>query len=152
MKKPKKNKVVTFKDLCKNYKNKGYLKQIPLIKRSDVKYYYTATHYDGACSGLLYYQDKLHYFHIFNGVLDRIRKIAILETSQSLLNICLHDMKLFQENLGFHTTFDENEKRIIQPPLLQDPKPDNFWKNKLLKEEHFNNAIVLARYNLGYKK
>lgn len=92
---------------------RDFKKILPRIKRKDVKLIFSSTHYDGPCSGMLWYQEQKYWFDIINSFEHWYRYFAIIKISEEeiLKEETIH--KLFQDKVGMHTTYNlETQTRL----------------------------------------
>ncbi len=101
--------------------------KMPEILRSEVRWLNRHGYWDGIMSGVLLYKNKKYWFtwidenedmcefvDLPDGTRDWYRKYGIFEMSEENQKEIEHMEKLFYDNVATYSTYDENEKPILE--------------------------------------
>lgn len=94
---------------------KTLYKQLPRIKRSEIRMLWHTSYWDGPLAGHVLYQGKQYWFNcVFEAEnRRRTRHFVLVELTPEQLEE-EHDWhRLFQEKVGTHTDYDESGQRAI---------------------------------------
>jgi hypothetical protein len=116
------------------------------IPREEVRWHWSSGHYDGPRSGVMIYKgEKLWVECYLNAALSEdaedSRFVLFRLTAEQLAEQEKWH-RLFQENLGMHTDYDESGKRLSGGPLNAPANPTLFWDAPRKDPELSPNAII----------
>lgn len=139
--------MTTFSDLQSNQD----LSHLPKIEKSQFRLLWHCDYWDGAKSGVLLYQNKKHWFQIFNesdenesDEVDYCRRFAIIELSESQLVEEEYWHELFKEKVGTHTDYDERGNRSVGALKPREMWSEFYDKHKNRKHQDFSNNLVVG--------
>lgn len=137
-----------------------YYQQLPQIDEQDVRILWHCGYYDGPLDGILLYQEQVHWFQIFyalrtdeirsrtdkNGTtwLDHFVRYLVVELSDEQAKEEAYWHKLFQEEVGTHTDYNEAGHRTIGALKSQDIWHEFYEAYKTRKPHDLSNNRVVG--------
>ncbi len=101
-------------------------RQFPQIERTHLKFLWYSDFWDGPLSGMLVYNGQKYWFEIFgeaDETEDFYRRFFVIRLTSTQIEEELKWHKLFEEKVGTHTTYDENERCSLIDAL----RPKEMW-------------------------
>ncbi len=139
--------MTTFKDLDKD----SDLSEFKKLRLGDLRLLWHNSFWDGPINGILIYQGRKCWFESIVDLEEDIRQFVIIELTPEQLKEEEYWHKLFQEYVGMHTDYDENNKRTgkCKPKDLYDKFYNPYRSFREKNPRDYSNNKVLAIFSIG---
>ena len=137
--------MLTFSQAREN----GEYRSLPELDRTRLEFLWYSDFWDGPKNGLLVFDGCKYWFEMFEESADPdfkdfYRRFLVLEITQAQLEEEERWHTLFQEKVGYHTTYGRNEREEVarlKPPNVQQEFYDQY-KRRIPRDINRNRAIA----------
>jgi hypothetical protein len=137
-----------------------YYRRLPQIDEKDIRPLWHNDYYDGPISGILLYQERIHWFQIFldlrtdeaqdlidhGGIASNhhFGRYLVLQLSEEQIREETYWHELFQQKVGTHTDYNENRQRVLGALKPRDLWDEFYEPYKTRKPEDFSDNMIVG--------